>query len=102
LGIRDQIASTVFTGTEDFLGQARRILGASANFAVRRHPKIDFCGAWNAAFEKLSFCKRRSLPAFQRIEYPNRFSPSPTFWCEVAGKRNRINYGRPVNGWQLD
>jgi hypothetical protein len=44
LGIRDQIASTVFTGTEDFLGQARRILGASANFAVRRQPKIDFCG----------------------------------------------------------
>jgi hypothetical protein len=64
LGIRDQIASTVFTGTEDFLGQARRILGASGNFAVRRQPKIDFCGAWNVVFEKWCFCKRRSLPTF--------------------------------------
>jgi hypothetical protein len=64
LGIRDQITSTVFTATEDFSGQPRRILRGAAKFALRKQPKIDFRGSWNAAFEKWCFSKRRSLPTF--------------------------------------
>ena len=38
---------------------------ATANFAVRKQPKLDFCRFWNVSFEKCSFGKRSPLPLFK-------------------------------------
>ena len=38
---------------------------ATANFAARGQPKLDFCRFWNVTFEKCSFSKRSPLPLFK-------------------------------------
>jgi hypothetical protein len=64
LDIRDQITSTVFTATADFSWQARHILRATTNFAVRKQPKLDSYRSCTPGFEKRPFFKHRSLEHF--------------------------------------
>jgi hypothetical protein len=75
---------------------------ATANFAARGQPKLDFCRSWNVTFEKCSFSKRSSLPLFKDSGIRVGFADHGTtdLWREVAGKRDGINYGRPANGWR--
>jgi hypothetical protein len=73
----------------------------TANFAARKKPKLDFCRFRNVSFEKCSFSKRRPLPLFKGSSIRVGFADHD-LWREVAGKRERINYGRPVNGCGAD
>ena len=74
---------------------------ATANFAARKQPKLDFSRFWTVWFEKCSFSKPSPLPLFKSSSIRVGFADHD-LWPEVAGKRGRINYGRPVNGWGAD
>ena len=74
---------------------------ATANFAARKQPKLDFGRFWTVWFEECSFSERSPLPLF-KVPVSESVWPSMDLWREVAGKRDLINYGRPVNGWGAD
>ena len=78
---------------------------ATANFAARGQPKLDFCRSWNVTF--LGTSRLKNVPSanvlrfrFSKIPVSESVSLTTDLRREVGGKRDGINYGRPVNGWR--